>query len=148
MTIREIKRLRSMAVEAGLDNIKILKRYSAKDLQKIFNGIGSDKFPEKLRKFLDEMNPTLLPVAMIHDVEWHLSDCSMKKFTESNDRFKVNGIRIAKFRYCFLDPRRYIVMWKARKFSKLCQLFGWSAWTAPCECAICKAKRRKEKSKK
>ena len=141
----EISKLRKMAVEAELDGASKLKRYSLSDLQKIFNGIGSDKFPESIREFLDKLNPTLLPVAMIHDVEWHKSDCKMATFTESNTRFKENGYKIAKYRYCFLDPRRYFVMLQARKFGNLCQLFGWSAWTTPCECAICKAKRRAKK---
>ena len=146
-SMREIKRLRLMAIEAGLDGATKLKRYKLADLRLIFNGIGSDKFPEKIRNFLNKLHPSLMPVAMIHDVEWHNSDCSMAKFTESNTRFKKNGYKIAKYRYCFLDPRRYIVMNQARRFGNLCQLFGWSAWTSPCECAICKAKRRKDKKK-
>ena len=146
-SVREIKRLRLMAIEAGLDGATKLKRIKLADLRLIFNGIGSDKFPEKIRKLLDKLNPTLMPVALIHDTEWHFSDNSMKKFTESNTRFKKNGYKIAKYRYCFFDPRRYLVMWQARKFGNLCQLFGWSAWTSPCECAICMAKRRKDKKK-
>ena len=141
----EISKIRKMAIEAGLDGATKLKRYTIKDLQKIFNGIGSDKFPKKIREFLDKLNPTLLPVAMIHDVEWHKSDCLMATFTASNTRFKQNGYKIAKYRYCFLDPRRYLVMLQAKRFGNLCQLFGWSAWTSPCECAICKAKRKEKK---
>ena len=141
----EISKLRKMAVEAELDGASKLKRYSLDDLQKIFNGIGSDKFPESIRELLDELNPTLLPVALIHDVEWHKSDCKMETFTASNDRFKENGIKIAKYRYGILDPRRYFVIHQAKRFGELCQLFGWSAWTSPCECAICKAKRKGKK---
>jgi hypothetical protein len=142
MTYSEVKQLRRMAVEAGLDGAKKLQRYSIEDLKKIYNGIGSDSFPEWLRAVISYLHPTLRPVAMIHDVEWHKSDGKMATFTASNDRFKANGYKIAKYRYCFLDPRRYIVMHQARKFANVCQLFGWSAWTSPCECAICRAKRK------
>lgn len=142
MTYSEVKQLRRMAVEAGLDGANKLKRYSIEDLKKIYNGIGSDSFPEWLRTVISYLHPTLGPVAMIHDVEWHKSDGKMATFTASNDRFRANGYKIAKYRYCFLDPRRYIVMHQARKFANVCQLFGWSAWTSPCECAICRAKRK------
>lgn len=147
MTKHDIREYRIIAREAQLDNVRVINKYSIDDLKIIFNGIGSDRFPQKVRNLLDKLNPTLMPVAMIHDVEYHEANGKMAKFTESNTRFKKNGYKIAKYRYCFLDPRRYIVMNQARRFGNFCQLFGWSAWTSPCECAICKAKRRKDKKK-
>ena len=38
MTYSEVKQLRRMAVEAGLDGANKLKRYSIEDLKKIYNG--------------------------------------------------------------------------------------------------------------
>ena len=48
---------------------------------------------------------------------------------------------VAKANYSWWNPLRYIVMNQARRFGNLCQLFGWSAWTSPCECAVCRKKR-------
>ena len=41
----------------------------------------------------------LAVVALIHDVEWHESDLSREKFTESNERFKQNGYKVAKSQF-------------------------------------------------
>ena len=80
-------------------------------------------------------------MAFIHDIEWHESDGSKEKFTESNNRFKTNGCTVAKANYSWWNPLRYIVMNHARRFGNICQLFGWAAWCSPCECAVCKKKR-------
>ena len=74
-------------------------------------------------------------MAFIHDIEWHESDGSKEKFTESNNRFKTNGYTAAKANYSWWNPLRYIVMNHARRFGNICQLFGWAAWCSPCECA-------------
>lgn len=73
--------------------------------------------------------------------DWHESDGSKEKFTESNNRFKTNGYTVAKANYRWWNPLRYIVMNHARRFGNICQLFGWAAWCSPCECAVCKKKR-------
>ena len=83
-------------------------------------------------------------MAFIHDIEWHESDGSKEKFTESNNRFKNNGCTVAKANYSWWNPLRYIVMNHARRFGNICQLFGWAAWCSPCECAVCKKKRGEE----
>ena len=110
-------------------------------LAQIYNGIGPDAFPEWLRKGVSALHPSLAAVAFIHDIEWHESDGSKEKFTASNDRFKRNGYRVAKAQFGWYNPRRWIVMNQARRFGNVCQLFGWSAWTSPCECAVCRKKK-------
>ena len=144
-TLKEIKELCDFAEECGLENREILAKYKNTELASIFNGIGPDVFPDWLRNTITALHPSLAVVAFIHDVEWHESDGSREKFTESNDRFKTNGYAVAKFKFGWYDPRRYIVMNQARRFGNICQLFGWSAWHNACECGLCRRKKEKEK---
>lgn len=142
--LKEIKELRKLAEELQLDNCQILRKYNMQELCSIYNGIGPDAFPDWLRDAISALHPTLAVVALIHDVEWHESDLSREKFTESNERFKQNGYKVAKSQFAWYHPRRWIVMNQARRFGNICQALGWSAWTSPCECAVCKKKSKKE----
>lgn len=109
---------------------EVLRRFDEAKLRTIFNGIGPESFPQFLRGFLDFLHPSLAVVAFIHDVEWYLSDGTYASFTESNKRFRRNGFIVARKKYAWYRPRRYIVMWHAWKFARICQRFGWSAWMA------------------
>ena len=143
-TTEEALRLRTLCEKYGLENREILAKYKNTELASIFNGIGPDVFPDWLRNTITALHPSLAVVAFIHDVEWHESDGSREKFTESNERFKTNGYAVAKHRFGWYDPRRYIVMNQARRFGNICQLFGWKAWTTDCVCAVCRKRREKE----
>ena len=144
-SLQEIKSLCALAEECGLENREILGKYKNTELASIFNGIGPDAFPDWLRNTITALHPSLAVVAFIHDVEWHESDQSEEKFTESNERFKTNGYAVAKHKFGWYDPRRYIVMNQARRFGNICQTFGWSAWCSPCQCAVCRKAQTKEK---
>lgn len=104
----------------------------------ICNGIGAESFPEVIRELLDTLNPSLQVVACIHDIEWYESDETKQSFTESNERFKRNGYKVAKAKFAWYNPRRYFVMNQARRFGNICQAFGWDAWLAG-------AKQRKQR---
>ena len=142
--LKEIKELKRRADEFQLENREILGKYTMTELASIYNGIGPDAFPEWLRNTISALHPSLAVVAFVHDVEWHESEGSKEKFAASNDRFKRNGYAVAKAEYGWYNPLRYVVMNQARRFGNVCQLFGWSAWTSPCECAVCQKKRKSE----
>ena len=142
--LKEIKELKRLAEEFQLENREIIGKYTMCELASICNGIGPDSFPEWLRDCISALHPSLAVVAFIHDIEWHESDGSKEKFAESNARFKRNGYKAAKAGYGWYNPLHYIVMNQARRFGNLCQLFGWSAWTSPCQCAVCRKKRKSE----
>lgn len=129
-TLKEIKELRSLATEAKLEKAEILLEYHNSELQTICNGIGPECFPDWLREGISVMHPSLLPVAFIHDVEWHENDGRLSDFIASNHRFKRNGYKMAKHRYAWFDPRRYIVMRQASRLARICLLFGYPAWKA------------------
>ena len=139
--LKEIKGLKALAEELQLENREIIRKYKITELAGIYNGIGPDSFPEWLRGLVSALHPSLAVVAFIHDIEWHESDGSKEKFTESNNRFKTNGYMMAKANYSWWNPLRYIVMNHARRFGNICQLFGWDAWCSPCECTVCRKKR-------
>ena len=111
----------------NLEGVHILDKYSVEEIGKIYNGIGPDRFPAIIRKALNKLHPTLLVVALIHDLEYHEGG-TREEFTESNDRFYRNGKTAAFATYSWYDPRRYLVWNKARQFRNLCQLFGWDGW--------------------
>ena len=144
-SLHEIKELCNFAEECGLENREILAKYKNVELASIFNGIGPDSFPSWLRNAITAIHPSLAVVAFIHDVEWHESDQSKEKFTESNERFKTNGYAVAKHKFGWYDPRRYIVMNQARRFGNICQTFGWNAWCSPCKCGVCAKKKNEGK---
>lgn len=116
------------AYDLKLENVHILDKYSITEISRIYNGIGPDRFPAELRELLNSLHPTLLPVALIHDVEYHEGG-TREQFTESNKRFYRNGKKAAFAAYGWYDPRRYLVWNKARQFANLCELFGYIGWT-------------------
>lgn len=132
-SLKEIKRLSELCDEYELEGREVIKGFTNTQLGSLYNGIGPENFPGWLRAVLDFLHPSLEPVAFIHDVEWSLSDGTRKSFTASNERFRRNGVKIAKAMYPFWNIRRYVVEADATKFAKLCQRFGWAAWMAPFE---------------
>ena len=117
--LKELKELRAKAESLQLDNAAILRKYNMQQLCAIYNGIGPDSFPDWLRECISALHPSLAVVALIHDVEWHETDKSKEKFTESNDRFKQNGYKVAKAEFGWYNPRRYVVMNQARRFGNI-----------------------------
>ena len=131
-TTDEIGRLRKACEDMELENREVLGKYTDEELASIYNGIGPEAFPAWLRAALDALHPSLGPVALIHDTEWHESDGEKAMFDASNARFRRNGCRVAAASFGWWRPRRYKVMWDAAKFARICQSFGWSAFLAPC----------------
>lgn len=134
--LNEIRRLRAVCEECGLEGRKILDKYTDEELAALFNGIGPEAFPSWLRTALDALHPSLAPVAMIHDVEWSESDGKEETFAASNARFRRNGCKVASASFGWWRPRRYLVMWDSVKFARICQRFGWSAFLAPYEARL------------
>lgn len=126
--IAEVRHLRELCEKYQLERREILAKFSDEELAKIYNGMGPDAFPDWMRKALDALHPSLKCVVLIHDVENELSDGTEESFQASNDRFRHNGIKVAKIEFKWYNPRRYLVMFDAAKYAAVCQLFGWSFW--------------------
>lgn len=118
------------ARDLKLENVEILDRYSEAEIAEIYNGIGPDRFPDWLRKIVTESAELFEAAALIHDVEYDEGG-TREQFAAANDRFRRNCYTLVKDRYGWYDPRRYLWMNKARRWSNYCELFGWSGWTKP-----------------
>lgn len=140
-TVDQIAEWRKQAKVANLKNHKILNKYTNKQLTEIFNGIGSDGFPEWLRISISKLHPSLMAVALIHDVEWYERELKTKNnikihqdkdkrdFNNSNERFDFNATLMAKYNYAWYSAYRYWVEWDGYKFSKLCNTnLGFKWW--------------------
>ena len=123
----EIKDLMKLCKEADLEGYGVLELFNEEALAEIYNGIGPDRFPKILRDALSALHPSLLPCALIHDVQYHIGG-DYEDFTFANKMFGENGKRMAYYRYGWYDPRRYLVAHKARVFAELCQSFGWKGF--------------------
>ena len=123
----EIKDLIKLCKDADLEGYGVLELFNEEALSGIYNGIGPDRFPKILRDALSALHPTLLPCALIHDVQYHIGG-NYEDFTIANKMFGDNGKKMAYYRYGWYDPRRYLVANKARVFAELCQTFGWQGY--------------------
>ena len=123
----KIEELMKLCKDAELEGYGILELFSVDALSEIYNGIGPDRFPQILREALSALHPTLLPCALIHDVQYHIGG-NYEDFTIANKMFGENGKKMAYFRYGWYDPRRYLVTIKAWIFAELCQREGWEGF--------------------
>lgn len=121
-------RLRALCNDWDLEGREILAGYTDEQLARIYNGLGSDSMPAWLREAATFLSPDLEPTALIHDVDYTRADGTREGFDAANRRFKRNGYKSARALYGWADPRRYLLMNRARRYGNYCQLFGWDAW--------------------
>ena len=108
----------------GLDNADCLLRPNA---HLWCNGIGADWMPEVLCDLISTLNPTLKPVAAIHDVEYTIGGTEEDR-KAADDRFLENGLKAANYTYGWYNPLRYRVRHQAYKYHALLTAFGSAAW--------------------
>lgn len=128
MSNYEIKRLIDKAKELKLDGIDKLDKYTLDEIADIYNGIGAGWMPEVVRRGISALHVSLLPVALIHDVEF-FEGGDRDDFKKSNDRFYANGLIVARS-YGWYNPRRYLVAMSAWRFYRILSRFGCFAFGA------------------
>jgi len=126
--VNTVKKMLDLTDHYGLSGADFVHSFPIEQLAEDFNGIGPEWFPPKLREAIDNLSEILLPMAFVHDVRWSHSDGTEYYFTRSNEELKKNGYTIAKAECGWYNPRRYLLMNKARVFGNLCQHFGYSAY--------------------
>ena len=115
------------AKQNNLEGIDIINQFTYLEILHIYNGIGPDRFPEKVRELVTEINELFAPAALIHDLEYYIGG-TKEDFTAANDRFRRNCYTLAKAAYGWYDPRRYYWLFKAWRFAGYCQEFGWEGY--------------------
>ncbi len=125
LSLNEIADLRHKCIIWQLKGSHILRKYTDEQLQEIVNGIGAAAMPDGIVSGLNMLCPTLMPVAMIHDVDWHESDGIWQTFYQSNERFRENAYIAADYNFGWWNPRRYAVRKTGGAFADICHTCGY-----------------------
>ena len=105
------------AARLGLEGQEILLDFSVPELERIYNGIGPDRFPDWLRQIITDANGLFEPAALIHDVRYHVGG-TIEDFTAANDEFHRNCNTLVCARFAWYDPRRYLWEFRAWRYTK------------------------------
>ena len=124
MTIEEAKKLYAEATCLGLSGAELLADFDA--VCRECNGIGAEWMGKFLRGLVTSLNPSLNPVAAIHDRRYTVCRTA-KQQKEADDEFLENGKKAAK-QYGWWRPRRYIVLRNTNVFYAALRLAGHKAW--------------------
>ena len=128
-TIEEINEIKALAVESGLHFPEDLLFTPAKDLQKIFNGVGASWQSESSRKTLSKIYEFAEATALIHDYQYALASLDLKAQQKADDLFLLNGIKENLFKSKTIFSISF--WWNCRKvvlaYLLLCRL-GSIAW--------------------
>lgn len=127
--INKVLALKKIAADCALRGYSFLLNFTDEQLSEQYNGIGPEWFPAVLREIVDTVTSEFQAAALIHDVRWSNSDGSRSFFDESNEELGENCATLAKYFCSWYNPRRYILLRRAKTFKRLCSLFGWSAYT-------------------
>lgn len=134
ITAKDIQDARRLAETLDLEGKEHLLDNSIEKILSVVNGIGPGWFPKPIRKLINKLNPSLVPVSMIHDLDWHFADGTEEHFKASNMRFRRNGYKIADYKYPWYNHHRYIVRFQSWEFSRVCsKILGWMTYKALAE---------------
>ena len=107
---------------------EILDGFSYLEMARIYNGLGPDRFPDWLRAIVTEANGLFEPAALIHDLRFHVGG-TREDFTAANDEFRENCYTLVDAAYSWYDPRRYTWRFRAWRYARYCERFGWEGYT-------------------
>ena len=91
------------AVKVGLDGTDAVAKYSYEELGRIYNGIGSDAMPERIRERVTDYLSLFEPAALIHDVRYHESDGTSAAWHEANQEFLHNCLELVARKYGWIN---------------------------------------------
>ncbi len=121
-SLDHVRLVRAAVERCGLSAPVGFAETPLKTLQKIYNGIGPDRWSSRFRSKVTALLEWFEPEALVHDWEYAYQPKTYRHFTLANVRFAVN---------CFLAgyrvvDRRHIC--RGLLLALLCQLFGWSGY--------------------
>lgn len=117
----------------GLPGSSHLKCLVSVEAAELYDGIGPEWHPETIVKVFDSLDAAFEPAAFLCDVLYAVyRDRSRRGFMRVN-RYFYEGCRIlARRRYRWYDPRRYILYLKAKRLWRAFVEDGessWAGWT-------------------
>lgn len=127
LSLQLVENLVQECTKYNLEGLDKLEQFSTQELAGIYNGTGAEWMPERARKALDFISKDLLPVVLIHDVEFKLGG-SREDFYQANERLRRNGVKLAKVKYGWWRLRRYRLIAQANLFADICHVAGWVAF--------------------
>ena len=122
-------------IKDKFDKHQELKNCTSVDIEKSYNGAGSDNTPDIIRRKLKKYTSFDKEAVAEHDLSWYLVEQGKitkdrKEFHASNMRLKNNMRKCAKMRYAWYNPYYswcYAKGWLAEHF---CNKYGWEAWSS------------------
>jgi hypothetical protein len=137
ITVAEAHVMRDKITESKLETPEWFELLSYEELAECYNGAGSDKTPELVRKVLTRLLGFAREAVLIHDAEyqyaprfWPVDYFHLKKFHAANRRLGENAAKLAKERAPWYSPVRYWRLFVARRARNLCDEWGYDSWTA------------------
>ncbi|MEA4861702.1 MAG: hypothetical protein AB7F40_05265 [Victivallaceae bacterium] len=125
-SVGHILGLKLAGVELGLKTPPEFSGCPSEVLQRLYNGLGPDRFPAWLRKLITKLLAMFEPPALVHDWEYVFMPKTYLAFTAANLRFAANCLLTALDAYggCRMVREAACGLFLAL----LCQLFGWHGY--------------------
>lgn len=122
--IRNLHLIANLNLKGG----EIAQDFTISEIERIYNGLGPDRFPDWLRELITLASGLFEPAALIHDLRYHVGG-TKADFTAANDEFRENCYTLVDAAYAWYDPLRYIWRFRAWRYARYCERFGWEGYT-------------------
>ena len=130
----EIDALMTTAVEAGLDGLDFMARFTYEQLAAGYNGCGPEWMLGECRDKLTVYLAVFEPAFLIHDMRTEKSDGSRERFAEANNELLRNCLALADHAYPWYSWRRYRAHAAAFAIFEACDSqLGFVAWRLAAE---------------
>lgn len=113
------------AIELG---IEVPRDISDEEIERVYNGVGSEFLAGWMRKLLDFFFEIFLPAVWRHDQRFAHGDGTLIDFMRANRELSGNCHICADAEYGMFNPLRYLARWVGEKFGKACDLLGLPAY--------------------
>lgn len=140
ITQDDINTAKKLATELNLIGARVVIETDPDELLEVCNGVGPAWFPRNLRNLIDKFSWVQKINSIFHDMLYQTGDLTLRNFIYCNHAYRVNGEKIARYKYPWYNPRRYLECARARRFAALCDATGWPAYVA----AILHARSKKD----
>lgn len=117
-----------LIAKLNLKGKEIVNDFGIAEIERIYNGLGPDRFPDWLREIITLASGLFEPAALIHDLRYHVGG-TKADFTAANDEFRENCYTLVDAAYPWYDPRRYTWRFRAWRYARYCERFGWEGYT-------------------